>query len=117
MPSSACRQRPHRQRRRTGGGHVDDKQILHVGSPQFAPRKALSEIRGGLHLFRGDSPAQRHRSHVTETRLLLRMNANVVAVDVVGWMFLDRGIELESEALMQFAQKTVGSPSVPQEEK
>ena len=106
-----------RQRFSVERGHIDDQQVLHVGGAQFATGKALGEIRGRLHLLRRDSPAQRHRSHVRETGLLLRMDADVVAVNVVGRMLLDCGIELESDAVLQFGKKAVGGPSVAQEEK
>jgi hypothetical protein len=45
------------------------------------------------------------------------VNANVVAINVVGRMLFDRGIELESDAVLQFAEKAVGGPAVAQEEK
>ena len=49
--------------------------------------------------------------------MLLRMDADVVTIDIVRRMLLDRRIELESNALLQFAKKTIGGPTVAQEEK
>ena len=45
------------------------------------------------------------------------MNADVVAINIVGRMLFDGGIELESDALLQFAEKTIGGPAMAQEEK
>ena len=98
-------------------GNIHDQQVLHVGGAQFAAGKALGEIGSGLHLIGSDAAAQHHRSHVGEAGLLLRMNADVIAVNIVGRMLFDRGIELESDALLQFAEKTLGGPSMTQEEK
>ncbi len=104
-----------RQRFSVERGHVYDEQVLHVGGAQFAAGIAFGKIGGRLHLFGRDSAAKGHRSDIRKTGLLLRMNADVVAVDVVGRMLFDRRIKLESDALLQFAKKTVGSPSMPQE--
>jgi len=45
------------------------------------------------------------------------MNADVVAVDVIGRLLLDGRIELKSDALLQFSEKALGSPPMPQEKK
>ena len=79
-----------RQRVGVDRGHVHDQQVLHVGGAQFAAGKALGEIGGGLHLVGSDSSPQSDRSDIRETRLLLRVNADVVAVDVVRRMLFDR---------------------------
>ena len=112
MASSSLRQRFGIDR-----GDVDDQQVLHVGGAQFAAGKTLGEIRGRLHLLGRNSPAQRHRSHIRQTGLLLRVNSDVIAIDVIRRMLFDSRIELESDALLQFAEKTFGGPSMPQEEK
>ncbi len=65
----------------------------------------------------GDSSAQHHRSDVGKAGLLLRMNADVVAINIVRRMLFDRGIELESDALLQFVEKALRRPSVTQEKK
>ena len=81
------------------------------------PAKRSARSAAALHLLGRDSSAQRHRSHVGEAGLLLRMNSDVVAINIVGRMLFHRRIELESDALLQFAEKTVGGPAVAQEEK
>src|SRR5579872_1050624 len=45
------------------------------------------------------------------------MNADVVAVDVLGRMLFGSGVEAKSNPLLQFVQKPMGRPSVAQEEK
>src|ERR1051326_2764957 len=45
------------------------------------------------------------------------MNADMVAVDVVGRMLFDGGIEAESNPLLKFVQKSIGRPSMAQEKK
>ena len=99
------------------GGHIHDQQVLHVGGAQFAGGKPLGKIGGAAHLVGGDSSAQSNRSDVGETQLLLRVNADVIAIDVVGRMLFHRWVELESDAILQFVEKTLGRPSVAQEEK
>ena len=44
------------------------------------------------------------------------MNADVVAINVVGRMLFYRGIETEPEALMQLVEKLLSGPSMTQEE-
>src|SRR6266550_1283062 len=44
------------------------------------------------------------------------MNADMVTVNIVRRTLFKRWIELESDAVLQFAEKTISSPSVPQEE-
>ncbi len=82
-----------RQRFSVERGHVHDEEVLHVGSAQFAAGVAFGEIGGGLHLFRRDSAAKCDRSHIRKTSLLLRVNADVVAIDVLGRMLFDRRIQ------------------------
>jgi hypothetical protein len=44
------------------------------------------------------------------------MNADVVAIHIVGRMLFGGGIETEPEALMQLVEKLLSCPSVTQEE-
>ena len=98
-------------------GNVHDKQVLHVGRAQFAGGETIGKIGGSPHLIRSDSPAEHRRSHVAVPRLPLRVNSHVVAINIRGWRFLNRGIELKSNAPLQFLQKAPSCPSVPQEKK
>ncbi len=91
--------------------HIDDQQVLHVGGAQLAPGEALGEISGRLHLIGGNSTAQGNRSNVGKARLLLCMNADVIAVNIVRRMLFDRGIELESDAVSAVRPES-GPPSI-----
>src|ERR1700722_11678607 len=76
--------------------NIYDQQVLHVGGTKFAISEAVRKIGGGMHLV-GSNSSPKHRSpYVTETRLFLGMNPDVIAVDVVRCEFLNCGIELES---------------------
>src|SRR6202140_5349748 len=45
------------------------------------------------------------------------MNSHMVAINIGGRRFRDSGIELKSNPALQFVQKTLGRPAMPQEEK
>ena len=98
-------------------GNVYDEQVLHVGRAQFARREAIGQIGGSLHLLGGNTSAEHRCSHVAVARLLLRMNSDVVAINIRGRRFLDRGVECKSNSPLQFLQKTFRRPSMPQEKK
>src|SRR5258708_408470 len=98
-------------------GNVDDEQILHVGRAQLATRKAIRQIGGRVHLLRRNSSAENGSSHVAVARLLLRMNAHLIAINIRRWRFFDSGVELKSNPPLQFVQKTLCGPPMPQEEK
>jgi hypothetical protein len=70
-----------------------------------------------VHLVGSDAAAKDHGSHVRETWLLLGMDADVITVNVFGRMLFHGGVELESDAVLQFAEKTLGGPSMTKEEK
>ena len=96
--------------------HIDDEEILHIGGAEFASRIFFSEGSGGVHLWGGDAAAEDRSSNVVETRLLLGMDADVVAIGV-GWRkVFDAGIEIEAEAGVEFAEETLGGPAVLGEE-
>ncbi len=97
--------------------NIHDEQVLHVGGAKFARREAIRQIGGGVHLLGGDSSAEHCGSHIAEARLLLRMDADVVAIHIRGRLFFDCGIELKSDSPLQFVQKALRRPTMPQEEK
>ena len=63
--------------------HVDDEQVLHVRGAQVAVSKTFREFGGSLHLIGADAAAQDSGADIAETILLLRMDADVVAIEVV----------------------------------
>src|SRR5229473_3197995 len=69
-----------------------------------------------MHLLHGNAPAEHGSSHVAAARLLLRMNSHVVAINIRGRRLWDSGIELKSNPPLQFVEKTLRCPSMPQEE-
>ena len=69
-----------------------------------------------MHLVGCNSSPQHYRSDVRKTGLFLCVNADVVAINVVGRMLFHCGIETEPEPLMQLVEKLLSRPSVTQEE-
>src|SRR6266571_9434152 len=68
-------------------GDIHDEQILHVRRAQFAASKLFGEIGGPPHLFSRDSAAQHSSAHIRVPRLFLRMNAYVIAINII-WPLL-----------------------------
>ncbi len=64
----------------------------------------------------GDASAQDGSADVVEARLLLGVDADVVAIGVWRRDIFDAGIELEAEADIEFAEETFGRPAVLHEE-
>ena len=61
--------------------------------------------------------AQNRRPHIAEAGLLLRMNADVIAVDISRWMLGLGGIELKSDPPLELFLEVARRPTMPQEEK
>src|SRR5579859_5033966 len=98
------------------GGNVDYHEVLHVGGAKFTACETLGKIGSSLHLVRGDASPQCHRSHVRKTVLLLGMNADVVAIHIVRWIFFNGRVQVESNAILQFIQEALGRPAVTEEQ-
>ena len=64
-------------------GNVDEEQVLRDGGAQLTAAKALSQVGARPELLAGQAAAQHRSADVTQARLLLRMNADVVAQHVV----------------------------------
>ena len=70
-----------------------------------------------MHLFGRNPAPQNGGAHVAVAGLFLRMDADVIAVDV-GWSVLGLGrIELKSDPPLQFLLEVLHRPAMPQEEK
>ena len=65
-------------------GNIDEDKILRDGGAQRAAAKALGQLGSSLQLIAAHAAAQHRCSHVAQARLALRMNAGMIAVDVVG---------------------------------
>ena len=80
-------------------GDVEEQEVLHDGEAQvagfgrFAAGETLGEVGSGGELVAGEASAEHAGADVAEAELLLRMNAGVIAEDVVGNGFLEGGIE------------------------
>ena len=71
-------------------GNVDEEQVLRDGGAQCAAAEALGQLGGGFQLLAGQAAAQDGGADVAQARLALRMNADVVAEDVVGHLLRAR---------------------------
>src|SRR5260221_4375358 len=78
-------------------GHVRNEQVLHDRRTQFARSETLGDVRGRPQLLRQDAPAQDGRANVDEPCLLLAVNADVVAIDVVRRQFGKGALEGERQ--------------------
>ena len=96
--------------------HIDDEEILHVGGAEFARGIFFGEAGGGVHLSGCDASSKNGSADVVEARLLLGVDADVVAIGIWRLDVFDAGIEIEAEASVEFAEETVGRPAVLGEE-
>src|SRR5712675_646359 len=97
--------------------HVYDEQVLHDGVAQMPVGVAVGEIGRCAQLLRRYTPAQYVRAHIRKARLLLRMNADVIAMKVRGKLFRLRRIEREAQSVLQFRQERISGPAMLQEKK
>src|SRR5919109_1084178 len=93
-------------------GNIYNQQILHVGRAQVAVSKLFGEISGSPHLLTGDSPSQYRSTHIRIPRLLLRMNAYVIAIYVIRPLLRNCRIKFEIELPLQFILEARRPPSV-----
>ena len=80
--------------------------------PQRATAEALGKFGGGLKLLSGKPAAQYRCAYIAQFRLVLRMNAHVVAKDVVRNLFRNTGQQLEVEPRLKLGKKAVRGPSL-----
>ena len=97
-------------------GHVDEEQVLQDSGAQFAASEVLGEFGGLVQLIAAHAAAENRGAHVAEAGLLLRVNADVVAIDIVGHLLVDRGIELESDDRFKFREERIRGPAFLEEE-
>src|SRR5580658_7838536 len=95
--------------------HVDDQQILHGGGTDVAVRVAIRQIRRRAQLLRRDTASQHGGAYVGEARLLLRVNTDVVAMNVRGKVFRFGRVERKSDLPLQFFQEAFRGPTLLQE--
>src|SRR5579864_1563095 len=106
-----------RHRGRVALWHVDDQQVLHGCGSNVSVGVAIGQIRGSAQLLRSDASSQYGSANVDKTTLLLRVNADVVTVNIHGNIFRFGGIKRKSNLSLQLIQKAVGRPALLQKQK
>src|SRR5262249_55566817 len=118
---AAGRQPGRRELAREGGDtlapHVDEDDVLHRGRARLAIAVSLGRVRQRAELCRRDPPAQHGGAGIAEVWLALRMDADVVTIDVFGPRLVRRAIERIAQARLDLVQEALGGPAVSQEEK
>src|SRR5580700_7167594 len=104
-----------RNRARVSLCHVDDQQILHGGRTGVAVRVAICQIRRRAQLLRRNTASQHGGAYVDEARLLLRVNTEVIAMNVRGNVFRFGRVERKSDLPLQFFQEAFRGPTLLQE--
>ena len=61
----------------------------------MAVGKTIRKVGGHVHLFRANASAKHGGAHVKQTRLLLGIDPNVVAIRVIGRVLFCRSIKLK----------------------
>src|SRR5579872_3752438 len=97
--------------------YIDDDKILHVGGAQLTEGEAFCQIGRSFHLLGRDSAPQNRGSHVAKARLLLRMNTDVIAIDIRRRVFGFGRIEMKSETALKFTLEVLRCPTMAQKKK
>ena len=82
----------------------------------MAISKTVCQVSGCFHLIRADTASKDCGANVKTAFLFLRMDADVIAINVCRWVFDLRRIEPIAEALLDLILKALGCPSVAKEE-
>jgi len=93
-------------------GNVDEKQVLNGGIANVAITIAFGEVGGESELSGRDSSANDGSADGKEAGLLLRDDAEMIAVDMSGGSFWFGGIEREIETRLERGEEGVGGPAV-----
>src|SRR6266567_1855910 len=94
-----------------GVGNVNEDQVLRDRGAEAAAAEALGKLRRGFELLARHAPAQYGRSHVTQPRVALRVNAGVIAKNA-GRHLLSHALEQrEVEAALQFVEELLRRPA------
>src|SRR5579863_1301381 len=95
---------------------IDEEQILRNRGADSSAAEALGELGGGFELLARQAAAEHGCADVCQARLPLRMNPRVIAIHVLGNVFLHSRPQLEVEARLQFFEESVGRPTFLHEE-
>ena len=116
LQGKACRFEGPRHRGGLGPGHVGDQQVLHDGCSDLARPVTVGEVRGRPELDRRGPAPEDRGAHVGGPGHLLRVDADVVPVDVVGRRLGHAGRKGEPKALLDRRLEPFRRPAVGQEE-
>ena len=86
-------------------GNVDEEQVLRDSGAQRSASEALGQFRGGFQLLAAHPAAQDRCTNVAQAGLALRMNAGVVAEDIVGNLLGPAGSSVKSSRDWSSARK------------
>ena len=90
--------------------NIDEDEILHNRCAKLAIAEPLSQFGGSSQLISGEASAQHRGTHITQPRLFLRMNADVVAKYIFWRRLVGRWIESESQPLLDLLEKALCRP-------
>src|SRR3989454_151560 len=96
--------------------HVDDDDVLHGGRAQLAIAVTVGGVGEHAQLRRREAPAQHGGARVAEVRLPLRVNTDVVAVDVLGRRLSRRSVERIPQPRLDRPEESLRGPAVLEEE-
>src|SRR5713226_7933473 len=97
--------------------NIHDQQVLHDGVAEMPVRVPVGEARSSAQLLWRYAPAQHVRADIRKALLLLRVNPNVIAVNVRGKLFPFGGIERKTKPILQCGQEGLRGPPMLQEKK
>lgn len=95
---------------------VDEEKILHRSGTEVAIAMLFSEVGGETDLRGSDAPTNDGSADGEEARLLLRDDAEMIAMEVGGKSFGFGGIEFVAEFGFDGGEEGVGGPTVLEEE-
>src|SRR5262249_34300215 len=97
--------------------HVGDEQVLHDGGAEMAVGEAIGEISRSAKLLWRDAAAKNGSTHVDEPCLLLRMDTDVVAMNIRGRLLRLGRIKRKADDALEFGEEGIGSPALFKEQK
>ena len=98
-------------------GNVHDDEVLHHGVADVAVAVLVGKIGGEAELVGSDAAAEDVGADVREAELFLRVDADVIAVDVGRDFFRLARVEFEADAFFEVGEEAFGRPAVLEEEK
>src|SRR5581483_11285348 len=101
-----------RQLRRVLLRDIHHHQVLHIGGPQITVGVLVCQVGSRAHLLSRDPSPQHCRADVCQSRMFLRMNADVVAINILRRLLRNSRAQPEPDSPLQFLLETFSRPSV-----